>query len=469
MSDGDEIVNGENLIPENIRDIKDAPKRRGRPKKDPSQEPEAEKKQKPKKADLFEAIYAAITQLPTALLPKPNFNISVVELARGFRTPVEVLGEDGIITCRRVESLDTIAAMILKYTRTTLAPYEEFRFTPGDATECAKYWFMAFNSIPNPPLIRYANEPGICWNRVPFQLKRGATPHFDELFSRMSNALAVKAWIGSLFINESYDQQYVWIRGEGNDGKSSLMEFLASVFGDEGSLSQSEAPGQDKHWAEGWIGKRFVFFPDFEDVYALKKGPLKMITGGDRITIRPMFKPGTHSIKLSAKIMFSSNPEPRFEFNKSDKRRLIYAEMLASSSRMSSTYGQRLWAEGGAFLASCIDVYNEVCPTHDIIPIEEGSFDVLEDRRSRFDVQDYQLWFDFYFREDPTAECAANEVADAIRLAYSDDYKSRIGAYNWLERKGFKLKQYKKDKVQYRAYKGLARKKLNSNPDSVAK
>lgn len=456
MSDSTEVVNNDSIIPQNVLPIKN---KANRSKASGTDKP-AEKK--PKKANLYEAIFNAITQNPLALLPRPKFNIAVTEIVRGFKIPIEILGEGDFLSCRRIENLDTIASLIMKYTRTTLAGHEAYCFTAQDCSDCAKYWFMASDSIETPPLIKYMTDPGLCWNRLPFLLKQGATPSFDELFARMSNARAVKTWIGSLFVSASYDQQYVWLRGEGNDGKSSLMEFLARVFGDEGSLALGEAPGSDKHWAEGWIGKRFVYFPDFEDIASLKKGPLKMITGGDRITIRPFYRPGTHSVKFPAKLMFSSNPPPRFDFNKSDKRRLIYAEMTASSLFVSSTYSESLWAEGGAFLQSCIDLYGEVCSDHGMIPTDEGSLAVLEDRRDRADIEDFQLWFDFYFIRDDmsTSECSANEVADAIQQRFPE-YRSRMGAYGWLERKGLRLKQYRKEGKDYRTYKGIRRKKLD--------
>ncbi len=170
-----------------------------------------------------------------------------------------------------------------------------------------------------------------------------------------------------------------------------------------------------------------------------------------------MYKAGSYSVKLPVKLLFSSNPEPVFDFSKSDKRRLIYAEIEAGEHKVNPRYHDLLWAEGGAFLYECFRVYRELCPQHGEIPLDPDSFAVLEDNRNRSDREDYQLWFDFYFAKVSDGQCTATEVADAIQQRFQE-YTPRMGAYNWLKRNGYKLKQYKSGGEHYRCYKGIKRK-----------
>ncbi len=413
-----------------------------------------EKEKPPKKADLYEAIFAAITHSPAALLVEPNFEIAVVERNRGVKTLIEISSGQ---TCSEI-TLKRVTDLIMKYTRTQLCGLEAYRFTVKDCIDCAQYWESASECLPNPPHVRFLSDPGLCWSRLPFDPIPGPTPLFDELFSRMTNARAVKAWIGSLFIAESYRQQYVWLFGEGNDGKSSLLDFLAQCIGHEGMLAQSGAPTGD-HWAAPYPGKRLVYFPDFKDLSSLDTGPLKQITGGDTIPVNPKYLT-PYMAKLECKLIFSSNHLPSVNLQKSNTRRLIFAEMR-STELFDPEYSQKLWREGGAFLRSCFDIYAEECPQHGPIPVTEDSEEVLAAWASRED-DEYQLWFDDFFMRDPGSQISLNEMTQRIIFRFKD-FKSKRAVYDWLHKNGYRRKQVRlADNRRQWIYPNLSVKPFNS-------
>lgn len=460
MSDVENSVNEKSTV----IDIKNAPKTKKTPQKqtndNENRDSDDSPEKRPKTATLYSSIYAAIARLSTSVLPPPNFSIATVSDVHGKIAPV-FIRDDG--TCYRPQDGE-IASLILKYTRSLNLP--NFEFTPAQADECSKYWKMVSDPMPMPPHVLFRGQAGLCWQRSAYDLTPGPTPVFDELFSRMTNGKAVRAWIGSMFFLDSYDQQYVWLKGEGNDGKGSLITFLANVFGPEGALSQEEAPGADKHWAVPWVGKRFVYFSDFDDYGAMRKGPLKILTGGGETLVRPFFGAG-FSMKLPVKIMIASNRFPKTELDKADKRRLIFAEFSSFQVPGDSGYQKFLEAEGGPFLASCIDVYKSY-PKGKAIPLDDDdTFESLEDQQALKDSA-YSAWFSLYFSEDPTSKTTPEEVAKTIHLHFGPHYKTEL-CFDWLSRNGYKAARLSRseDTKRPRVYKGIGRiysRFLESNP-----
>lgn len=453
MTDRDDDVKGEsNVVDLNEKRAKKKEKKKAADAPEPPPE-------KIKKAALYEAIFNAITDTIGQLLPRPDFHIATVKLERRIKIPIKITGNE---ECERLDQ-EELESLFMNYLRTKLAGNSDFQFKPAEVKECIDYWRMASTPLASPRLVRFHTDPGTCWHRLPFNMSNEPTPTFDELFSRMTNSRAIKAWIGSLFIPESYDQQYVWIYGKGNDGKSPLLEFLARVYGIEGALVQSEAPGKDKHWAEVYLGKRLVYFPDFKDFSSLDNGPLKQLTGGDRIFVRPMFHPGFMT-KLSCKLIFSSNHMPPSDLPDSTLRRLMFAEMRGTKN-FASNYAHRLWSEGGAFLRSCIEVYGEMCPRHQKIEMSAESIEQLHAWGAHED-DEYQLWFDDFFEAKSGAYLNPNDLTKTITARFKD-HKSKQKAYSWLHQKGFRRKQKRDGDNRFWTYPGLClRDTFQSHPIS---
>lgn len=452
MSEIKNAVNPETSIDVNSSPIKG--KKKSNKGSETDKEAKSKEEKKPKMADLYEAIFAALTHCPTAYLPRPDFRVAIVKL-HDVKTAIAISQAN---ECKTL-TLDQVAERILYYTRTTLAGHEKFRFTSDHARKCADYWQMASRAIPTPPHVRFKSDTEICWNRLPFDLQDAPTPLFDELFSRMkTNAEQIKAWIWSLFEPKAYLQQYIWIYGEGNDSKSSLLEFLAKCFGKEGALVQSKSPSGE-HWGQLYPGKRFIFFPDFKDFSSLDNGPLKQITGGDRIYINPKNKPG-YMASLECKLAFSSNHMPPLEAQRSNFRRIIFTEM-STTTDFDPDYAEKLWSEGGGFLRACKHAYEKLCAGHGRIQVSDDSVASLEGWASRTD-DTYQLWFDDFFMMSSGNTLSPNVVTQRIEMRYRD-YRSQRACYDWLRKKGYSKVQIREGKERRWIYRGLDVKPFNSS------
>ncbi len=432
MSDPQDFVNNEN---NNITPITGR-KRKAASSKSPAVAKEnknIDKKDKPPRSSLlYEACFRAFTSSLRPTLPVPDFVIRVVELTDGIRTPIKI-SKNG--ECRKLLEKQ-VSRLIMTFARqVALTTGEEYYFfTSKQAKDCADYWMDNCIPIENPPYVKFASEEGLCWNKLPWDCAPGPHPKFDEMFSRMTNRNAVMAWIGSLFFPQSYRQQYLWLYGKGNDGKSSLLNFIARVFGEEGALPQTSAPGGDNHWSACYPGKRFIYVPDLKDFSTLDNVPLKQLTGDAAIYIHPKFR-DAYVARLNCKLAISSNHLPPTDCQYSNLRRLLFAEMT-SAIDFSPDYDEQLWAEGGAFLHSCIAKYKELCPNHGPIRGDQEIRDQLEAWGSRTE-EDYQLWFDQNFIRKEGARLDPNDLTQLLAEGFKD-FKAKRACYDWLHREGFK-------------------------------
>lgn len=281
---------------------------------------------------------------------------------------------------------------------------------PSMAVTIARFWRANAKPISADKIapLRELSEQGYCWHRLPFDYKELPTPAFDELFGRMENADAIKEWIGALTISDAERQHYVWIQGEGRQGKGALGRFLQTLMGPS---YRSEVPPDknvDRFWTYNLIGARLVVFPDCEDSHFTTKGLCKSITGGDPIRVEE--KGGKVSTAtLDCMLLFLSQEKPYVSSEKADTRRIIYSRIgdLPEGTRQinQATYDALLWDEAPGFLFECRRRYREMAARGAGYSLQQEVLDEL--------VAENEMPFDAFF--DTYFELAAPDPAKVDR------------------------------------------------------
>lgn len=347
--------------------------------------------QKVSKAELYGFITLAINREPTSNLPPFPRRYFAHETSPGIRLYLRETEEKDVV--EYVHEL-CLANEILRWLATDVAACcKGYHFEHRHAVEAAKYWRGFTAPIGKIKSVCWLHDEGLTFRRLPWIKDHKTTPVFTEMFSRISNARALKAFIGSLFFEESDMQQYVWLSGQGQNGKGALSRFLHSVFANAYS-SQIPPQPTDRFWTSMIMGKRLVVFPDCNNQSFVTSGLFKSLTGGDPVRIEQKNQPAGTTI-MSAKYLFLSNERPALSSEKADQRRIIYCEMGAVPNKPDPKYQEKLWAEGGSFLSECIKIYQRMC--EDRGPIEAQNEDledwistVEEDLETAF-IQNFEL------------------------------------------------------------------------------
>jgi hypothetical protein len=223
-----------------------------------------------------------------------------------------------------------------------------------------------------PPAVLMKSEPGLAFHRVPFDANDFdffSMPVFEEMLSRCSNPEALCAFIGSIFVPRADRQQYLWIYGEGENGKSSLMRFLGRLLGPAYHADEVPQGHYDKYWTSAFVGKRLVAFPDCNSPCFPRSAKFKGLTGSDAIRIEGKYDKA-FSTTLDCKFVFLSNEELIISDEKADTRRAIYVKMGAIKGRPDPKYEEKLWAEAEQIVAYCLDIYRKYCPNNEQVPVQ---------------------------------------------------------------------------------------------------
>lgn len=324
------------------------------------------------------------------------------------------------------------------------------------AKEVIEMWRAIMTPIPMADIkpVAWLDEPCYTWHRLPWAKDASnglPMPSWESLLARMTNSKSFMAWIGSLFFEQSSLHGYLWLHGKGGDGKGSINRFLKRVFGRAYRSKQPPGP-HDRFWTYDLIGARLVVFPDCEDSRFVARGLFKSLTGGDPISVEAKGQMAFTTL-LTAKYLVLSNEKPSISSEVADMRRIIYCEL--EKGPYDPGYEDRLWEEGGTFLAACIAVYAQAYADHRPIIAET---DQISDWVSTVE-EPMEVVFDKWFVLDPEGRVVPAEMQAILR----EEWRHRpqqLEFLNWLERthKVKKRGQRDGDTVFYR-YRGISKRK----------
>ena len=153
----------------------------------------------------------------------------------------------------------------------------------------------------------------------------GPTPAFDSFLHNVEPCCidSLKAAIYASFYAKSHLNQYIWMHGEGGDGKTSLTGAVSEYAG----MRLTCAIGQNlksDFVLENAIDKRLLVFSDVKSGLSIKSTMLHNITGHDAMDVNRKGKPAiTRHLDLIVWVAANDPPQVNFS-NDNEVRRLLY-------------------------------------------------------------------------------------------------------------------------------------------------
>lgn len=372
----------------------------------------------------------------------------VIADAMGIRRPVQILEEQLVIAVDEM----AVRTEILRYSHLQMAVRgKAWRLDPRDAKIVYDLWASLETPLDEKEIapVREKSAPGFTWRRLPWDFidDGSPTPTFDELLSRTDNAEALEAWIGSLLV-PSERSQYLFLHGEGRNGKGRLAAFLERVFG--GAFRSEHITGRPNNfWTSGLIGARLVCFPDFEAPDFPNTGFFKMLTGEDAVRMEQKGRQA-FTAQLTCKFLFLSNEAPALNESIANRRRAIYCKMLPISGAPipAREYEARLWSEGPAWLARCVKRFRE---TSGFIETSSKTLHEIMDSNEEQLLDLVERWFDM----GRTYEMKPGEMQEILRREQVRSGREQRKFFDFLERRYRVGKIRKGTDVRTRVYTGL--------------
>jgi hypothetical protein len=159
-------------------------------------------------------------------------------------------------------------------------------------------------------------------------IKPGPTPDFDGFMLSIDEACrdSLMAAIYATFFAKSHLNQYIWIHGEGGDGKSSLLNAIAEYAGDHLACSLGQTMNSE-FGLENAVGKRMVILSDVKTGLSVKSQLIHNLTGHDPLSINRKNKP-IITARLDPIVWIAANSAPDVNFdNRNEARRCLYIKM----------------------------------------------------------------------------------------------------------------------------------------------
>lgn len=380
------------------------------------------------KPRLMRNIVRAMLDDPLSTLPPFPVKFHTVAGGNRVRLYLREVEPSVLEYVHEVNVADVIMAWIMDE---VIGCFSDYEMGPKDCLETARMFRGCSPQVEKIHNVLWQGEEGMTFRRLPWARASGPCPTFDDMGTRVSNWEALKCFIGSLLVDEADRQQYVWLHGQGQNGKGALSRFLHRVLGGVYTSQVPPANG-DKFWTSNLLGKRLCVFPDCNNTSFVTSGLFKSLTGGDPVKVEQKNQHATTAI-LPVKYLFLSNERPSLSSEKADQRRIIYCEVTAFEGDPDPEYEERLWAEGGAFLSHCLELYQSRCPKHGQIPVDNSDM-VLEDWVSTVE-EEFETVFSENFELDKDSEyvlpAAFQKRLDDI---WPRDRRSQREFRGWLER-----------------------------------
>lgn len=253
---------------------------------------------------------------------------------------------------------DFLINHLINYAAKFMVTNEDYIWMPAEAKACCRI-FKAKSAIPEPKKFAWRDDKDLCFKRLPFEhedKEHYNHPYFDMLLDNIiSDKDIFMDFIGSIFINNSSNQNYLWAYGLGGDGKGSFFSIIEHLLGST-CISLNIPTPQDQHWGEFLLGKRVGIFSDVNNLTWTTSGLFKMLTGDDSIPVNPKFEKH-FSIKPRMKFIFASNFRPSISSLIADKRRLVFCEFKPVPREEYDNMSEKLIGEAQEIVNHCVQGY----------------------------------------------------------------------------------------------------------------
>lgn len=288
-------------------------------------------------------------------------------------------------------------------------------------------WALAIDHFKELPRALAVNDdPARAFNRIYINLEDTKTPYWDHIMSNIDcNAEALQAFIWSIFESDSEGQQYLWMYGQGGDGKGSILRLINKIIGDDAFEGLN---GKDNHWLASCVGKRVGVFNDLTNTHLPLSSNFKQLTGGDKVPITNKYEKA-YSAYLDTKLIITTNKNIMISSQESDLRRCIFVRFRKDDTFLED-FEETLFNERNGILLKCKDAYEKLVDRNGKIQCD---LNAIEDESSSFEI-DFEVVLnnDLEFCE---GECVPKyKLYDFLRIKYGWDKTKYTEFKNWLIR-----------------------------------
>jgi hypothetical protein len=303
------------------------------------------------------------------------------------------LSNKGQVTIARTETF--VDSFVLWYDEAGRLAYNEANLSDDQLRTLGNRLAQRLPSIRGEPVIfKKTDDPGYAWHLLDLESspdqeafktlpdsRREAEnfameylekncPYWHEQLTRMSNRLAFLCYLGSILDLRAKPQQYLWLYGDGQDGKSTILKVLKKVLG--GAALMTDWPhSPNNFYTARFEGKRVLLIDEEPEGTCVRTDLWRRITGADTITIEPKGKQA-YEISNNLLIVVGSNYRPSIRARKADLRRLIICDVKSFEGIPYARLDEHLLEEFSNFISLCQVLWTKFKGISNLAPVDEA-------------------------------------------------------------------------------------------------
>lgn len=304
------------------------------------------------------------------------------------------LSDKGQVTIARPETF--VDGFVLWYDEVGRLAYNEANLSDDQLRTLAIRLAQRLPSLGGEPLIfKKTDDPGYAWHLLDLDVSADQEyfkslpdlrddaeefamqylekncPYWHEQLSRMGNRLAFLCYLGSILDLSAKPQQYLWLYGEGQDGKSTILKVLKKVLG--GAALMTDWPHYPNNfYTARFEGKRVLLVDEEPEGTCVRTDLWRRTTGSDTITIEPKGKQA-YEISNNMLIVVGSNYRPSTRTRKADMRRLIICDVKSFQGIPYARVDEHLLEEFSNFISLCQALWVKFKGISNLAPVDEAA------------------------------------------------------------------------------------------------
>jgi hypothetical protein len=279
-----------------------------------------------------------------------------------------------------------------------------------------------------PRLISWDTEELAYKQMDPSLLKPGPTPTWDEFTSRLDHPAVFMAWVWSIFEPTNNIRQVMWLKGGGNDGKSSVQKAIEGVIGKQYCYSMKPGDESQQWFGKNVYGKVLVNFADCRNQFLIDANSIKQLTGGDTTSIEGK---GENSFtgKIYSKVLVTSNYLPKINPElQAHTSRLIKIDVAPQDdAKKDAAFELRLQNEIYAFLTKCKEAFDcLISPGGERLELPVELADRIKTECASDTYMNIQDFVEEYVQFSPEEICVPSELRRTSKKYFS--FQKQISA-----------------------------------------
>lgn len=307
--------------------------------------------------------------------------------------------------------------------------------------------------------VREKSEKGYCFQRLDFDAKDIPTPIYDQLCENIeTNKEAMEAFLGATICSSDKLQNYLWMHGQGRDGKGTLLRFCKKLLGPSYVAMVDDPKKQNQFMTSRLIGKRLGVFADCQNPAYVTSSEFLGLSGDDATWVEKKGQDGV-TMELSAHYIFAANRLPAIKNSEAHIRRAIIVDFTPKQKDEDPLFEQKLWAEREGILLKWKRAYENALKNHGI-KIDKDFSSLIADENE----MDSAEIFSDVFKLDPNGQVTGDQFMKALKARGIISNHQVYELKSYIERT-YKIRRQRLGTERTVTYKGISlRKNLDDTP-----